>query len=249
MNRFFVNKEQVLDNNIDIINEDVRHIKNVLRLEEDDEIEIVADGIVYRTKIVEIDSKRISTEIISNHKGKNESNLDIFLYQGIAKGSNMDLIIQKATEIGVKKIFPIETNRTVVKLKGDKKIKSRLARWNQISLEASKQSKRDIIPKVENIMDFDELLKYLEGQENILIPYELEENKSTKEALENINIKKPIHIIIGPEGGFEIEEVEGILNIKGQSISLGPRILRTETAGIVASSIVLYELGDLGVRE
>lgn len=248
MNRFFVENNQINENNIFIKNEDVKHIKNVLRLEKNDEIEIVSDEIVYNVKIASIDSNEIKTEIINSNKGINEPNIDIYLYQGIAKNNNMDLIIQKATEIGVRKIFPLETKRTVVKLKGDKKVNARLDRWNQIALEASKQSKRDKVPVVENIMDFNELVSHLDGKENILIPYELEINNSTKESLNKIDVEKPIHIIIGPEGGFTEEEVEKIINIGGSSITLGPRILRTETAGIVISSIVLYELGDLGVR-
>ena len=248
MNRFFVNREQVDENNIDIVGEDVRHIKNVLRLRENEEIEIICDGMVYLSKIIEIGSKSVRAEVIDKYKGTNESDVDIYLYQGMAKGNRMDLILQKCTEIGVKKIYPIETHRTIVKLKGDKKINSRLERWNQITLEASKQSKRDIVPSVENIMDFDELCKKLRDEKFVIVPYELESTQGFKEALSDFDGSEPIHIIIGPEGGFEEDEIFRLEEIGAKSVTLGPRILRTETAGVVASTMALYEFGDLGVR-
>ena len=158
----------------------------------------------------------------------------------------MDYIIQKSTEIGVKEIYPLITNRTIVKIKNKKKEQSKLDRWKTIAEEAAKQSKRDYVPKVQRIIDFEEMLKLLNGNQNIIVPYEMEESLSLKDSLNNIKTGK-IHLIIGPEGGFEKDEIDLLKSIGGQSISLGPRILRTETAGLVAASIILYELGDLGV--
>lgn len=246
MNRFFVNSSQIDDKNIKILGEDVKHIKNVLRLKPMDKVEVVSQGIIYLCQILDIESNTINTLILDSRKGENESPINIVLYQGIAKGSKMDFIIQKATEIGVAKIYPVITNRTIVKIKDVKKEQNKVERWNTIAKEAAKQSKRDILPEVSNIISFDEMLYILKDENNIIVPYEREDSFGLKEALVNA---KPgnINIIIGPEGGFEEEEILKLKNIKGQVVTLGPRILRTETAGLVVASIVLYELGDLGV--
>ncbi len=248
MNRFFVEENQIVDDLIKIVGEDVKHIKNVLRLKEGREIEIISKGYKYLSIIEEINSNNIICKIIKKSIGENEAPIDIYLYQGIAKNNNMDIVIQKATEIGVKKIFPLETDRTVVVLKEEKKKEARIKRWNQIALEAAKQSKRDIVPVVEDIIKFSKLSEKLKDEKYIIMPYELEDNKYLKEALSGFGNDSPIHIIIGPEGGFTEEEVDSIIKIGGNAITLGPRILRTETAGVIASSLVLYEFGDLGVR-
>ena len=248
MNRFFVDEKNIVDQEIFIDNEDVKHIKNVLRLKVDDEIEVVAKGMVYRTLIKNIESRKVILSIIESKEGQNEAPIDIYLYQGIAKGSKMDMILQKATEIGVKRIYPIETIRTVVKLKGDKKVQSRIERWNQITLESSKQSKRDEIPRVENILDFKELIEHLREAKFAIVPYELEDINTFKAGLAGYDGSESIHIIIGPEGGFDQVEIDQLIEIGVKPVTLGPRILRTETAGIVASTMALYDFGDLGVR-
>lgn len=246
MNRFFVNSTQIENNNIKILGDDIGHIKNVLRLKSKDRIEIVSEGRIYLCQILDIRPNEVNTVIIQSEEGKNEAPIDIILYQSIAKGNKMDFIIQKATEIGVKKIYPVITERTVVKIKDFKKEQNKVRRWNLIAQEAAKQSKRDILPVIENIISFNEMLGILRDEKNIILPYEGEKSSGLKEVLTNLD-EGNIHIIIGPEGGFELKEVLKIKDIKGQVVSLGPRILRTETAGIVAISIVLYELGDLGV--
>lgn len=246
MHRFFVNKEQIHGDIIEIVGKDTNHIKDVLRLKPEDIIEISSEGKVYICKIIKFNNKKVFTKIIKSFQGKNEPPIHIALYQGIAKGDKMDYLIQKVTEIGVKEIYPIITNRTVVKIKNKKKEQSKLDRWKAVAEEAAKQSKRDFIPKVQNIMNFKEMLDKLEGERNIIVPYEMEKNISFKNILNNIE-GKMINLIIGPEGGFEEEEIQLLKSVGGQSITLGPRILRTETAGLVASAIMLYELGDLGV--
>ena len=248
MNRFFVKKDDIYEDFIEIKGEDVKHIRNVLRLKEEDKLELVEEEMVYIGEIIEIAHDFVRLKKLDSYPGKNESNVDIYLYQGIAKGSKMDFILQKCTELGVKKFIPLETERTVVMLKGDKKIKSRLERWNQITQEASKQSKRDIVPRVEEIMTIDELCVHLKGAKFSLVPYELEGTRSFKEGLDKFDYSEPIHIIIGPEGGFELEEIKKLEAVGVKAVSLGPRILRTETAGIVSSTMALYEFGDLGVR-
>ena len=183
-------------------------------------------------------------KILHREFGNHEPPISIILYQGLPKSSKMDFIVQKATEIGVKEIYPIITNRTVVKIDNNKKEKNKVDRWNKISEEAAKQSKRDIIPKVNSVLSFKEMINILKDEENILVPYENQEGIGIKDIIKKISNKK-IHVIIGPEGGFEEEEIEELKDIGSNTVSLGPRILRTETAGIVALSILLYELGDM----
>lgn len=246
MHRFFVEKEQITDDIIEIIGSDVKHIKDVLRLKPKEKIEIASDGITYTCELESLLKDKIATRIIDRTKGMNESPIDIILYQGLAKGSKMDLIIQKCTEVGVKEFYPVATHRSVVKIKDIKKEQSKVERWNSIADEAAKQSKRDILPIVQNIISFDEMIELLKGQENILVPYEDEKKSTIKEKLK-ISENKKIHLIIGPEGGFEPSEIEILKELGANIVTLGPRILRTETAGIVAATIILYELGDLGV--
>ncbi len=246
MNRFFINKEQVFNDKIEIIGTDVKHIKDVLRLKIEDEIELSCDGILYICQIHNIFKDKIETRIIKEENGKNEPPIHINLYQGLAKGNKMDLIIQKGTEIGVKKFYPIATSRSVVKIKDMRKEQNKVERWNTIAEEAAKQSKRDCIPSVNNIVSFDDMINILKGQKNIIVPYESEKLNTIKRGISTID-KGVIHIIIGPEGGFEAKEIETLESIGAKIVTMGPRILRTETAGIVAATIILYELGDLGV--
>lgn len=247
MNRFFICKDQIIGDRIEIIGKDVKHIRDVLRLKNKDRIEILSENRTYICEILEINSDVVLVSILDSFEGKNEPPIDIILYQGIAKGDKMDFIIQKCTEIGVKEIYPIVTNRTIVKIKDKRKEQKKVERWKTIAEEAAKQSKRDTIPIVNNIITYNEMIHILDGEENIIVPYEMERMNTLKKAFKDIK-NGNIHIIIGPEGGFEEKEINAILNIGGKPISLGPRILRTETAGIVVISITLYELGDLGVR-
>lgn len=246
MYRFFVNIDQIHGENIKIIGNDVKHIKNVLRLKIHDRIEIVCNGEIYISEISEIASDFIMTNIIGGFPGKNEAPVDIVLYQGIAKGDRMDYIFQKGVEIGIKEFYPIIMDRTVVKIQSKKKEENKLIRWRGIVEEAAKQSKRDILPIVNNIIDFNEMINILQNQNNIIVPYEEEQSQDLREFFHGEETGK-VHIIIGPEGGFEEYEIEMLRNIGGKIITLGPRILRTETAGLVVSSIVLYEFGGLAI--
>lgn len=243
MHRFFVDKEQIQDNNIIITGSDIRHIRDVLRLELGNKIMLVSQGHNYICQIGDFNNKYITTNILEDFPGKQEPDLDIILYQGIAKGDKMDYIIQKNVELGVKEFYPISTHRTIVRFKDEKRKENRVKRWRAISEEAAKQSKRDIIPQINNIIDFNEMIKILKDEENILVPYEGEKSFSLKE-LRGLKVDK-VHIIIGPEGGFEDGEIAALEGIGGKILTLGPRILRTETAGLVVSSILLYEFGGL----
>jgi 16S rRNA (uracil1498-N3)-methyltransferase len=246
MHRFFVDKNQINNDIIEIEGTDVRHIKDVLRLKPKEEIEICSHGITYICEIESILKDRIINKVIHRIEGRNEAPIDIILYQGLAKGSKMDLIIQKCTEIGVKEFFPLASYRSVVKINDIKREQSKVARWNTIADEAAKQSKRDILPKVQNIISFDEMIEYLKEEKCIIVPYEDERDTNIKNALKEVQNKR-INLIIGPEGGFEPMEIDKLKAIGAQIVTLGPRILRTETAGIVAATIILYELGDIGV--
>lgn len=246
MHRFFVDKSQICDDTIVIIDNDVRHIKNVLRLKSEDIIEIVCDGYVYEVSISHLDKSQIITRVTNKSEAKNEPKTNIRLFQGLAKGSKMETIFQKGTEIGIKEFYPVITKRTVVKIEDKKKEKNKNTRWNAITEDASKQAKRDEIPKVLDILTFNEMLELLKDEKNILVPYEDEDTISIKDSLQAMegNI---INIIIGPEGGFESEEIVRLKDMGANVVSLGRRILRTETAGLVTAAAALYEKDDLGV--
>lgn len=246
MHKFFVDESQIEEMNIKIINKDVKHIKDVLRLKLNSNIIISSNNINYLCEIMHIEKHEIISRIISKYEGISEPKIEIILYQGLSKGSKMDLILQKGTEVGVKDFYPVATYRSIVKINELKKEQGKLYRWNLITEEAAKQSKRDYIPKVNGILNFDDMIRLLETEENIIVPYENEDGLTIGQGLKQVSGNK-IHLIIGPEGGFEEVEIEKLRGIGAKIVTLGNRILRTETAGFVASTIILYELGNLGV--
>ncbi|MFR6017856.1 MAG: 16S rRNA (uracil(1498)-N(3))-methyltransferase [Paraclostridium sordellii] len=250
MDRFFVEKKNVnLENNTCIIKgEDVKHISKVLRCRVGEELEICDnDNNEYICEITSIDKSEVQLNIIDKVDIKRESDLKIKVYQGLPKGPKMEMILQKLTEVGVDEIILVQTKRTVVKVE-DKKEDKKIERWERIIYEAAKQSKRGKIPKLRGILSFKEALSDMGKNDLNIAPYENERTKSIKQAIKGQDINN-IGIFVGPEGGFEDTEIKDIEDIGGQSVSLGPRILRTETASLVASSIVLYELSDLGGGE
>ena len=246
MHRFFVLEENILENTIKIVGTDVNHIKNVLRLSIEDKVEVIGSKYNYDCEISHISKDEILLLIKEEKDKTNESNLRISLFQGLPKSSKMETIIQKCTELGVYNFYPVSTNRSVVKINDMKKEEKKVQRWQLIAEEASKQSKRDIIPKVENILGFNDMMEKIKDKV-VIVPYESEEKlsiKGLKTSLENVD---EINIIIGPEGGFEEYEIEKLKNSGAHIVTLGPRILRTETAGVVTATILMYEFGDLGV--
>lgn len=250
MHRFFVDKKNIFeDKGIIIIDdpEDVKHISRVLRLKEDQPIEI-CDGHnrEYIGKISIVDKKEIKVWILENKESVTEPPIGVDLLQGIPKSTKMELIIQKCTELGINRVIPIITERTVVQLKDKKSEDKKVQRWQKIADEASKQSKRSVIPEVSSPLAFNKGIERFYDYDLVMIPYEDEGKKGIKEVLKENNEANKIAIIIGPEGGFQEEEVEIARGRGAIPVSLGPRILRTETAGITALSIVMYELGDLG---
>lgn len=247
MDRFFVGKKNInLENKTCIIEgEDVKHISKVLRCRIGEELEICDnDNNEYICEITNIDKSQVELNIVEVVNIKRESDLKIKVYQGLPKGPKMEMILQKLTEVGVDEIILVQTKRTVVKV-DDKKEDKKIERWERIIYEAAKQSKRGKIPKLRGVLSFKEALVDMKENDFNIAPYENERTKSIKQAIKGVDIKN-IGIFVGPEGGFEDTEIKAIEEIGGQSVSLGPRILRTETASLVASSIVLYELSDLG---
>lgn len=247
MDRFFVGKNNInLENKTCIIEgEDVKHISKVLRCRIGEELEICDnDNNEYICEITNIDKSQVELNIVEVVDIKRESDLKIKVYQGLPKGPKMEMILQKLTEVGVDEIILVQTNRTVVRV-DDKKEDKKIERWERIIYEAAKQSKRGKIPKLRGVLSFKEALADMKENDFNIAPYENERTKSIKQAIKGVDIKN-IGIFVGPEGGFEDTEIKAIEEIGGQSVSLGPRILRTETASLVASSIVLYELSDLG---
>lgn len=247
MDRFFVGKNNInLENKTCIIEgEDVKHISKVLRCRIGEELEICDnDNNEYICEITNIDKSQVELNIVEVVDIKRESDLKIKVYQGLPKGPKMEMILQKLTEVGVDEIILVQTKRTVVKV-DDKKEDKKIERWERIIYEAAKQSKRGKIPKLRGVLSFKEALADMKENDFNIAPYENERTKSIKQSIKGVDIKN-IGIFVGPEGGFEDTEIKAIEEIGGQSVSLGPRILRTETASLVASSIVLYELSDLG---
>ncbi len=247
MHKFFVPFENIKGDTAYIEGDDVKHIYKVLRLEEGTNVCINnCEGNEYLGEITEINKKEVLVKIVEKLDTNNESPLDIYLYQGLPKSQKMDLIVQKATELGVKEITPVITERVVVKNEiGEYK---KMDRWSRIALEASKQSKRTRIPKVGNPIEFSKMLELVKKVDLVVVPYENEEHQGLKKVISKLDkaVIKSAAVIIGPEGGFEESEIETLKGIGAEIITLGPRILRTETAGFVASSLLMYELGDLG---
>lgn len=243
MHHFFVDKNQIIEDVINIEGIDVNHIKNVLRMKPGEHV-LISDGqgSEYLCMIEELCPVYIRTKIIEKNKKSNELSSKIYLFQGLPKSDKMELIIQKAVELGVFEIIPVTTKRTVVKL-DKKKEESKQKRWQGICEGAAKQSKRGIIPAVTKVMTFKEALSYSKDFELNLIPYELEKGmKATKEAVSRVKKETSIGVFVGPEGGFDESEIELALSNKIVPISLGKRILRTETAGLTTLSILMYQL-------
>lgn len=238
---FFVNKDQIHFSKIEIKGSDVNHIKNVLRKDVGEKLKVISDKKEYLVKIVALNQDFIDCEIIEEKEAVDEGP-QITIFQGLAKADKIEYIIQKCSEIGAKVLVPTEMARCVVKLDEKDKIK-KLERWQKIAEVAAKQSQRLDILNVQNVESFSDVCERLKEFDLSIVAYENEENTSLKSVLEKVDNKNiKIAIIIGPEGGLEKEEVES-LNKKGAVVvSLGNRILRTETAPIVMCSNIMYEL-------
>lgn len=249
MYKFFVRKEQLKDNIIEIIDDDVNHIKNVLRLGKNEKIEIsdISNSNNYLSRIIELNNMYIKCEIIKKLENSKETSIYLHIFQGLPKSEKLENIIQKTTEIGISEITPVIMNRCVAKLE-EKSIPKKIQRWQKIAEVAAKQSKRDKIPLINNPISIKNIYEKVLDYDIVIVAYENEENSTIKNLLRNIKYKENIKIaiIIGPEGGLEQEEVNYIsAHEKVAVVSLGKRILRTETAPIVMSSVIMYEFGEM----
>ena len=226
---------------------DYNHIRNVLRMKEGEEFLVSSGGISSLCRLDGFEGDSAVAEIIEENYQSTDLPIKIYLFQGLPKSDKMELIIQKCVELGVHAIIPVEMSRCVVKL-DDKKKKSKTQRWQAIAESAAKQSKRSAVPEVYDTVSYNEALTIAKGLDVLMVPYECADGmEATKRVLSEIKVGSTIGIIIGPEGGFEESEVEKAIAIGGESISLGKRILRTETAAITAVGMVmLYSEMNLG---
>lgn len=241
MDRFFVDSR--IENNAFITDKDeIKHISKVLRLREDDEVEIFSnEEREFIAKIVNISKDQIELEILEEVKKKRELDCKITIYQGIPKGQKMELIVQKATELGVYRVVPCNFKRCVSSIseKEDKKI----SRWQKIAQEASKQSKRLKVLTVANVMEMKDVVKDLKNNDINILFYEAEEENSLKDYIRSLDSEKitSVGIIVGAEGGLEEDECEEFVSAGAKVVTLGDRILRTETAAVYGAAILSYE--------
>lgn len=244
MYRFFVEPSQIQDKRIVITGRDVNHIKNVLRMKIGEEI-AVSNGIdsrEYRCGIEEYTEDEVICTLRFIKEDGVELPSKIYLFQGLPKADKMELVIQKAVELGVYEVIPVAAKRCVVKL-DDKKAAAKIGRWQSIAEAAAKQSKRSVIPTVHDVMSMGEAITYAKDMDVRLIPYELAEDMGhTKALIEAVSAGSSIAVFIGPEGGFEESEVQAAVSAGIEPITLGRRILRTETAGMTVLSWLMYQL-------
>ena len=246
MPRFFVKSEQMKDKEIAIIGEDIKHIKNVLRKQIGDNIEICNQetGKTYKCEILEMGEDKILNNIIEEISSE-ENKIKVDIYQGLPKADKMELIIQKSIELGANAIIPVEMKRCVVKIDAKSENK-KIERWQKIAESAAKQSGRGTIPEIRKIIKVEKIAESRNLYDSIIVCYENEKENYIKNELLKLKTqhKPEIHIavVIGPEGGLEEKDVELLKQNGAQIVTLGNRILRTETVALNLLSIIMYEL-------
>ena len=243
MSKFFVDAGNINGGNIRITDaNDRKHIQKVLRLGIGDPL-VISDTVSfeYETEIVSIEKDFIEAKILDKQKFAREPELQVTLFQGVPKQGKMELIIQKNVELGVASIVPVFTDRTVVVDKGN--FQNKIQRWQKVADEAVKQCKRGLIPQIQRETTFKKMLDELVKYELVVFPYENEDQYSIKDFLRELK-KKPRNaaLIIGPEGGFSESEAQALSELGIKSVTLGKTILRTETAGMAALAMMMYEL-------
>lgn len=252
MQRYFVAPEAIQGDSVRITGDDVKHITRVLRLQPGAEV-ICANGVggSYLVRLTELGADQVLGQVIQALEEKVESQVKLTLVQGLPKGDKMDLIVQKGTEVGISRFVPVETTRTIVQYDAKKESKRR-ERWQRIAKEAAEQAHRVVIPDIDEVATFTKWLSQeAAAYDLILIAYEGEAGQSLRTALNaqngsEIDRSRSIAVIIGPEGGFEHQEVLLAQEKGARVVTLGPRILRTETAGLVATAMILYHYGEMG---
>lgn len=245
MPKFFVKQEQINEDIIKIQGQDVNHIKKVLRAKIGDELQICnsQNGENFLCDIEEIRSEDILCKIKQKIEEKVESNIEVTVFQGLPKADKMEYIIQKSVELGAYDITPVEMKRCIVKL-NEKDKEKKIQRWQKIAEVAAKQCKRDIIPKINNITNVKLICNIIQNYDIILVAYEKEKERTLKSELKKIKEynQKNIGIIIGPEGGLDEDDVKLLEESGAKVITLGNRILRTETVALNVLSNIMYEL-------
>lgn len=244
MYHFFVSSDQIGEQEIRIEGNDVNHIRNVLRMTMGEKISISdsQQGKRYHCEIAGFEEGCVTAKILQIQEADTELSSRFYLFQGLPKSDKMELIIQKAVELGVYEVIPVATKRAIVKL-DKKKEEAKRKRWNTIAESAAKQSKRMIIPEVTGVMTFAEALQYASKLDVKLIPYELAEGMdATRAILAGVQPGQSVAIFIGPEGGFDEKEIEQAQQAGIQPITLGRRILRTETAGMAILAALMLQL-------
>ncbi len=242
MHSFFAEHKNIGTENIVLEGSVYNHIRNVLRLKAGTEIMISSgDNMNYLCSITDFSENEIICKIISSHETINELPVKISVFQGLPKGDKMELVVQKAVELGAFSIIPVAMERSVVRLDA-KKARAKGERWNTIALNAAQQSKRTFLPEVEEVMTFNEAIKKAEEEfDHIILPYECAEGYAyTREILSGIGKNSKVAIFIGPEGGFDQKEIDLSIKAGARIITLGRRILRTETAALMLLSIFNY---------
>ena len=243
MHHFFVTPQQISGDKIRIEGGDVNHMKNVLRMKLHEKAEI-SDG-KSRTYLCEVEAYEEDVavlHILEEMEADTEPASKLYLFQGLPKSDKMELIVQKAVELGVYQVIPVAMKRSVVRL-DDKKAAKKADRWNSIAESAAKQAGRNRIPEVTMPLSYKEALKMAEELDVILLPYELAGGMEvTREVIRQIKSGQSVGIFIGPEGGFEPEEVDAAVSMGAKVITLGRRILRTETAGLATLAVLMFEL-------
>lgn len=247
MYQFFVEDAQISNGIVTIENEDVKHIKNVLRLKCGEKVRISSNsGENYFGEIDTLADRMVLVRILEEHAANTELPNKIYLFQGLPKSDKLELIIQKAVELGACEIIPVAMKNCVVKL-DEKKASAKQTRWQEIAKSAAKQSKRSVIPTVRKPLSYREALEAAAALDVRLVPYENERGMAaTKEAVEAVRPGQSIGIFIGPEGGFAEDEIALAKERGMQLVSLGRRILRTETAGLAMLSILMYYIESAG---
>ncbi|MGI9535139.1 MAG: 16S rRNA (uracil(1498)-N(3))-methyltransferase [Thermodesulfobacteriota bacterium] len=241
MAKFSILSKKISENSVKITGDEYKHIVKVLRYKEGDKLELFDENfITHQAVIKSISSKQLIAEIYDSLQLNNESELNINLFQAIPKGNKMDFIVQKSTELGVKSITPIYTERTVVQQT------TRIKRWSKISLESCKQSGRNKPVYINDPLNYMEILKILNEKDVLNILFYENKDNTLKTFLDSLNRQySTVNLIIGPEGGFTENEIKKAENQKINILGLGPRILRTETAAIAAVSVIQFYMGDL----
>ena len=241
MANFYIEKSDITENTAVITGEEAQHISRVLRMKKGDNVTLCdGEGLFYEATLTDFSDKSVTAEITSSRKAETEPEVELTIFQGVPKNPKLETIVQKLTEIGAVKLVPVDTKRAVAKL--DKAAK--VDRLRKIAREAAKQSKRGIVPEVEDSMSFKKAVEMASEAELSIIAYEEEVETSLKMALSGKS-PKTVSVMIGPEGGFEKEEVEFAKENGLVSVTLGKRILRTETAPLVIAGAILYELGEM----